>query len=104
MKLDINKKYYLSGKIGNAGDKQSNIDKFIITALHLRNEGYTIISPIELCDDQDSKTWEDYMKRDIQEMLNCDGIILMQNWTSSPGARLELYIAATLGLDVVTIT
>jgi hypothetical protein len=45
-------------------------------------------------------TWSCYMKYDIQAMLTCDGIYMIRGWHTSPGARLEQFVAASCGLNI----
>jgi hypothetical protein len=42
----------------------------------------------------------DYMKEDIPILLQCDGILMLSNWTGSKGACLEKHIAEELGMFV----
>jgi hypothetical protein len=44
--------------------------------------------------------WECYMKYDIKAMLTCDGIYMIRGWHTSPGARLEQFVAASCGLKI----
>jgi hypothetical protein len=45
-------------------------------------------------------SWECYLKYDIKAMLTCEGIYLIPGWEGSPGARLELFVAAQTGLKI----
>jgi hypothetical protein len=47
--------------------------------------------------DVDRKT---YMRHDIAELLQCDGIVMLEGWEFSDGALLEQTIAAQIGLVV----
>src|SRR6185369_10195950 len=51
--------------------------------------------------EQEGKSWEEYMKEDIPIMLACDGIFMLSNYHGSRGARLELYVAEALGMEVM---
>ena len=44
--------------------------------------------------------YEDFVRGDLKEMLNCDGIILNFNWPDSVGCRNELQVALLCGLEV----
>ena len=39
------------------------------------------------------------LKRDIRKLLKCTGIIALPGYEESEGAKLELYIAGSLGYD-----
>lgn len=41
-------------------------------------------------------SWGCYLKYDLIEMLKCDAIVLLPNWTTSNGARLESFVAEAL--------
>lgn len=93
-------KLYLSGPMSNKDN--FNFPLFKITAETLRQRYYDIVSPHELPEDHvpGSQVWEWYLKRDLKQMLECDGILLLKDWELSRGARLECYIAHTLNMYV----
>ena len=45
-------------------------------------------------------TWEQHMVKDIELLLSCDSIYMMDNWTQSTGAGIEYDIAFRLGKDI----
>jgi Domain of unknown function (DUF4406) len=97
-------KLYLSGPM--TGIAQNNLPAFYEAAKAIRAEGWEVISPAELDDEEDraialadapaTKTWGDFLARDIKLIADSgiDGIALLPGWENSRGARLE----ATLGL------
>lgn len=58
------------------------------------------VNPMKLEHKEDS-TWEDYMEKDIAELLKCSAIYMINNWEQSKGARVEHAIAIELGLPVL---
>lgn len=46
-------------------------------------------------------TWTCWMRRDIKAMMDCDTIVMLPNWTESPGALFEYQIAERLGFKIV---
>jgi hypothetical protein len=103
-------KLYLSGPIMHDPDHRAN---FLRAAECVREAGYVPINPIDVpagcggaCADSgravlpSGHTWECYLKYDLVELLKCDGIMMLNGWTASQGARLELHIAASVGLSV----
>lgn len=42
-------------------------------------------------------SYDDYLLSDIVALVKCDGILMLPDWKSSRGARVELEIATTLG-------
>lgn len=48
----------------------------------------------------DESTWEKHMVKDIELLLSCDAIYMMDNWIDSKGASIEYDIANRLGKDI----
>ena len=46
--------------------------------------------------------YENYMRGDIELLINCDAIYLLENWGTSKGARLEKKIAEVLKMQIMT--
>lgn len=95
-----------------SGIPQFNYPAFHEAAKCLRAEGYEVISPAELDDDETVKqamqsktgkagtgtvngeTWGDFLMRDVKIVADlADGVILLPNWETSRGARLEAFVA-----------
>lgn len=99
-------KYYLSGPM--TGKEEHNFPMFKQVAENLRQKHLDILSPHELSMIPPSmakgmtreEAWAWYLKRDMIAMFDCDAVILLPDWESSRGARLELYNADKLGLYV----
>lgn len=68
----------------------------------LKRLGYEVSNPASHGTGEGS--WADYMRRDITDMLVCDGIALLPNWGDSKGARLEIFIATELEIPYKPIT
>lgn len=47
--------------------------------------------------------WADYMRADLRDLLDADGVALLNGWEASKGARLEVHVAHELGLRVLPI-
>lgn len=90
-------KVYLSGPI--TGIPDNNKAAFMAAAERLRIDGLEVINPIEydLAAEADL-SWNTCMKRDIKLLVDCDSIMLLDNWHKSAGAQLEFLIATRLGL------
>lgn len=111
-------KYYLAGPM--SGIPQYNFPKFERIAKELRQAGYEIISPAELDSDAirtealasddgkidgqlpvDNKTlkiggetWGQILGRDVRVIADeADGVVVMDGWENSKGARLEVFVA-----------
>jgi hypothetical protein len=91
------KKLYISGPI--TGQPFGNRPAFDQLEAVLRRRGYDVCNPHALAH-VDVSNWEQCMRLDVVHLLSCDGIVMLPGWERSRGARLELHIAAELGLRV----
>lgn len=91
-------KVYISGAITNNPNYKKD---FAIAEKSLKEQGYKVFNPASL-GEVDGWTWKDYMKRDIKQLMECDAILLLDNWVNSKGARLEAIIAKNLGLKILS--
>lgn len=80
-------KIYISGKI--TGMEAEAFKLFKEAETMLIEAGYNVINPMGLEHDHD-KTWESYMLECLEAMDECDTIYLLDNWTHSKGAKVEL--------------
>lgn len=103
----MNDKIFISGKM--TGVKDFNFPAFFETESKLLHEGYSVVNParisVELAHKQ-NKTLEqlDYieiLKKDMQQLLECDCIYMLPGWQGSRGANLELYVATQLKIKVI---
>lgn len=91
-------KLYVAGPM--SGKKDLNFPLFHATAAKLRAQGHEVVNPAEINPDPAAK-WEDCMREDIKQLIDCEGIVLLPGWLHSRGARLEHHIAEQLGLLVL---
>ena len=89
---------YVSGKISGLPyeDVKTRFDD--CQAL-LESIGFEVVNPITMGLHQEA-TWEQHMVKDIELLLSCDSIYMMDNWTQSTGAGIEYDIAFRLGKDI----
>ncbi len=88
--------YYLSGPM--TGIPDLNRPLFKKAAEYVRKAGLTILSPPELHPEDDS--YGKSLGRDIEVLIDSkvDGVVFLQNWWYSRGARIEAFTA--LCMDV----
>lgn len=91
-------KIYIAGPM--TGLPEYNHAAFSDAAAKLRYRGHEVINPHELNSHELGYPWEFYMKRDIQKLVECDAIYLLNGWMESRGATLERHIAMALGIDI----
>ncbi|MES2701751.1 MAG: DUF4406 domain-containing protein [Bacteroidota bacterium] len=89
---------YIAGNI--SGLPKSHVrEKFNVIAQKLSSLGYKVVKPVSVTDD--SKAWDDAVRSDIKQMLECDEVHLLPDWQESRDAQLERDIALRLGMNVV---
>lgn len=98
---------YISGAI--TGVKHA--DKLFARAEEkLELLGYDVVNPYkfgehlkkEYAKKNKVPKYENYMRGDIELLINCDAIYLLENWGTSKGAKLEKKIAEVLKMQIMT--
>ena len=89
---------YISGPM--TGMPDLNFPAFHAAARKWRELGHEVRNPSEV-GEEPGKTWEDYMRKDLRLLCDCDTIYMLPGWEKSKGAHLELHIAHRLGMDVI---
>lgn len=84
---------YLSGKM--TGLPLMNYPAFHAEAARLRALGYEVENPAE---NPPQDSWSAYMKQSCAQMLTCDAIAVLPNWSLSKGARIEVQLAFQCGM------
>lgn len=88
---------YIAGPM--SGLPELNHPAFNAAAQELRDIGFDVVNPVDICKDKSAK-WSDCMRADIAALVECDSIVLLPGWENSRGAQLELSIAKALGMPV----
>jgi hypothetical protein len=90
-------KIYIAGKI--TGEKQGDVfEKFNAAAYRIRRKGHEVVNPLDFC--KQNWSWEQCMKVCIEQLITCDAIFMLPDWSRSNGARLEHEVATGLGLAI----
>lgn len=107
-------KKYVSGKIGDRPEEEYR-EEFARGAAFVLSQGDQPVTPMEViaceaedCNPEDQKlsdgsylhSWACYIRYDLLMMLECDGIVMLPSWRTSPGANFELDVAEKCGLQV----
>lgn len=109
---------YVAGPM--TGLPQFNFPAFDEATTNLRREGFKVVSPAELDDEEtraaalaspdgapgsgttNGDTWGDFLARDVKLIADqCDGVAVIDGWNKSKGARLETFIAHVTSKPVV---
>jgi|SRR6185437_7211526 len=114
----MSQRVYIAGPM--TGIPKFNIPAFDEAARDLRERGYTVFSPAEL-DNQETRaaalasddgapgsgttngeTWGDFLARDVKLIADegIEGIVCLEGWERSKGARLETYVASLSGIPI----
>lgn len=111
------KKVYIAGKMSNI--QYYNYPKFMQARDYLMSQGYEVHTPFEAS----NKIWQKHYGRefnpytdsceygdpkmaemlieDLALCLSCDTIALLDDWTTSKGARLEIAAGFTTGKEFI---
>ena len=97
-------KIYISGKI--SGEPLDVVKQRFADAENLLNDMNAFD---EICNPinnglPDCASWNEHMVKDIEMLLSCDAIYLMDNWTESTWASIEYDIANRMGMDIYFAT
>lgn len=92
------KRIYLSGPMTSMPDL--NFAAFHAEARRLRSLGYEVVNPVELNPDP-TMGWHQCMRRDLQALLDCDAMALLEGWQRSAGAHLEMHVAHRVGMEII---
>lgn len=92
--------YYISGRI--SGDEHNAKELFRKAKEFLQQLGYGVVNPFDNGLHSDS-SWERHLAVDIINMLECDGLMQLEGWQQSRGARLEHEIASIKGMEIRSI-
>jgi hypothetical protein len=103
--------FYLAGPM--SGIPEHNFPAFRAAAADLRDQGYRVISPVEL-DEEDgfdggevpsgSSRWAEFLARDVKIVAseNVEALVLLPGWEKSRGAALEIHVARELGKKILS--
>jgi len=102
---------YIAGPM--SGHEDLNFPAFHAAAAEYRTRGAFVINPAEinsaevqtamsgtLTAEQYHAHWARCMKKGINALMTCDGIVMLPGWQKSRGAKLERHIARNLGLTI----
>ncbi len=87
---------YISGPM--SGHEQFNYPAFDEAAHNLAAAGWSVINPANNFGGDHDRPRADYMRLDMQHVLDADAIALLPGWGGSAGACLEAMMGLELGL------
>ena len=90
--------YYISGPM--TGYPEYNYPAFRAMASRLRVDGHACFDPSETFGGKTDLPRHEYMRMDVQALLESKAVIMLKGWSKSRGALLEHEIALELGLPI----
>jgi len=92
------KRIYIAGPMTGLPDL--NFPAFHAEAARLRALGFEVANPAEINPDHGTP-WTECMFRDLRELTECHGIVMLPGWEASPGASIERLWAIRTGLRLL---
>ncbi len=93
------KKCYIAGKIGDLPQAEYKAE-FEKAKEEVRLLGFEPVSPVDLPHNH-GRSWGEYMREDLTELLKCHNLYALRNWRLSPGATIEINTAMSVGLHII---
>jgi hypothetical protein len=93
---------YIAGPM--RGLPELNFPAFTRAAARFRALGWTVHNPVEIGEAAFGKgaaniPSAEYLRADVRAICDCTAIALLPGWEQSTGARAEVAVAVTIGLD-----
>jgi hypothetical protein len=79
-----------------------NFPAFHAAAETLRGLGHDVVNPADAGSGGDW-SYEEYLRRDLLDLLSCNAICLLPGWERSKGATVEEHMARALGFVFVEL-
>ena len=94
----MKKRVYISGAIAHH-DLEERRAAFGEAERFLLLKGYDPVNPFKNGLPAEAH-WREHMRADIALLLGCDRIYMLRGWELSKGAKLELDVASSCGIEV----
>lgn len=98
-------KLYISGAMSMHKDDAEDpwhFGAFNMAEKELRAVGFDCENPADK-GVIDGWSWSQYLKFDLKQLLECDGVAVLPGWFYSAGANLEVYVAKRLSMPVFDV-
>jgi Protein of unknown function (DUF550)/Domain of unknown function (DUF4406) len=92
------RRIYIAGPMTGLTDY--NYPAFHAAEEQLLSAGYVVLNPARHKPAVAVPTWHDWMRLGIRAVTDSDGVALLPGWAQSRGARAEIAVAESIGVDV----
>ena len=92
-------KVYISGPVTGYDIEERKL-AFLKTKHMLESLGYEAYNPLENGLAEDA-SWQEHLRTDIAQLLQCESIYMMPGWELSHGCKLELDVATSCGIRLM---
>jgi len=91
---------YISGKITGLplDEAKANFER---AEQALRAQGYKVVNPLKIV--SQNETWEKQMLLCVALLFGCNAMYMLPDWQSSKGAKIERFIAETVGMQFINL-
>jgi hypothetical protein len=114
--MNTDRRIYIAGPM--RGIAFYNFIEFETARMNLEAEGWTVVSPADLDlaagfdpydldQDSDWNQWpkelgdkEEVIKRDLEALINCEAVCMLNGWEKSKGATAEIAVAIWSGKEI----
>lgn len=108
--IEMKKKVYISGKIGEEVLSEATRQKFASAEKFLKAKGYKVFNPttsgLGTAAEQAAKKYgttfyKEILIYDLMALKQCDAIFVLPDAVDSPGAKVEITYAKAIGLEIM---
>lgn len=92
------KKIYIAGKVSGLSI-ESVLKKFATAQAEIEDLNFIAVNPIAVVNNWQCD-WETAMRLCIKALMDCDAVVVLDDYKASEGARLELELCKRLGIII----
>ena len=102
---------YISGKIGEEKPSRATLAKFKEAEDFLKEKGHEVFNPttsglgkyaesLARAAEYETSFYQEILLLDLAQLSQCDAVLMLPDWHQSPGTKVELMLAAALGIPI----
>ena len=90
------KSIYIAGKVSGLPIERV-LKKFASAQSEIEDLGFKAINPIVVVNDWQCE-WHTAMKKCIKALMDCDAVVVLDDYKTSDGAKIELELSKRMGI------